>query len=394
MSPHRASSHLISRGLLAPTWREHEQQSDFASWYISFTASCCWCLPSLHLKLRACLPRMLTADPQPQEQKGWGPRIDKPGCKHTATLTASSSILKPRAVNGKALSQATNSLVETESRRVYSSLFSACYNNRSAAQVAHKLSHDYCLRAAAPSGGWRSCKDLLHDIKVMKEAAKAGVILNLAKCEIISRSKSTYDTLVVVPPFQAQLLWSPPGDDLCISAVLTNKVEALRALGAHLKFCLPMMHCFCCKTTLPSQSCCMFAARPHVLPQPFWSLTMTVYVNSWAILPIPVWKQVVQLGRKPPSRWNSGVCSTVEVAPSAFLALAHFSSELVNSNFPPSFRSLPTPWMVLSPPLVYDIARNKHRMDRPKRFEKLCYGGFNEKHKANKEIHEVSKLSL
>ena len=35
----------------------------------------------------------------------------------------------------------------------------------------------------------------------------------------------------------------------------------------------------------------------------------------------------------------------MEVAPSAFLALAHSSSELVNAILPTSFRSLPAPFM-------------------------------------------------
>ena len=53
---------------------------------------------------------------------------------------------------------------------------------------------------------------------------------------------STCDTLLVsllgvqlVPLSRVQLLGSPIGDDLCVSAVLTEKVEALKRLGERLK---------------------------------------------------------------------------------------------------------------------------------------------------------------
>ena len=41
-----------------------------------------------------------------------------------------------------------------------------------------------------------------------------------------------------------------------------------------------------------------------------------------------------------------GVCSAVEVAPSAFLASFHSSSELANAILPPPFRSVPAPLVV------------------------------------------------
>ena len=87
------------------------------------------------------------------------------------------------------------------------------------------------------------CHDLLHDLKVMKDAVKLGLTLNTAKCEIISQDMTTCVTLLVslpgaqlVPTSHAQLLGSPLGDDASISAVLADKVEALRSLGERLKF--------------------------------------------------------------------------------------------------------------------------------------------------------------
>ena len=87
------------------------------------------------------------------------------------------------------------------------------------------------------------CHDLLHDLKVIKDAVKLGLTLNTAKCEINSQDMTTCGTLLVslpgaqlVPTSHAQLLGSPLGDDASISAVLADNVEALRRLGERLKF--------------------------------------------------------------------------------------------------------------------------------------------------------------
>ena len=72
----------------------------------------------------------------------------------------------------------------------------------------------------------------------MREALDLGLTLNAGKCEIISSDMTACDTLLVllpgtqlVPPSQAQLLGSPIGHDSCVSAVLVERVEALKSLG-------------------------------------------------------------------------------------------------------------------------------------------------------------------
>ena len=118
---------------------------------MSFTAACLWCLPSLRLQLRACLPRTSTADPQSWQV--WGPHTAVPKRRPTATLRVTSSILRPRAVTGSALSHAPDSLVDTESRRARSSSFSAFSSSLLAVKEARSPSHDFYLHAASPSGG-------------------------------------------------------------------------------------------------------------------------------------------------------------------------------------------------------------------------------------------------
>ena len=80
-------------------------------------------------------------------------------------------------------------------------------------------------------------QDLLHNIQVIRDADALGLTLNASKCEIISTDMMTCGTLLValpgaqlIPLSQAQLLGSPIGDDSCISAVLSGKVEELRSV--------------------------------------------------------------------------------------------------------------------------------------------------------------------
>ena len=78
-----------------------------------------------------------------------------------------------------------------------------------------------------------------------------------------TEAMSTCGTLLVAlpgaqltPPNEAQLLGSPIGDDSCISAVLSSKVEALRRLGERLKLLsahdalLLLRNCFALPHTL------------------------------------------------------------------------------------------------------------------------------------------------
>ena len=107
-----------------------------------------------------------------------------------------------------------------------------------------------------------SCEDLIHDVKVMRDAAALGLSLNDMKCEIVCNDNLSCDTLLValsdaqlVKVSQAQLLGSPVGDDECVATVVMDKVEVLRRLGERLHSLTAHDALICCAIVLPCQSC-------------------------------------------------------------------------------------------------------------------------------------------
>ena len=81
----------------------------------------------------------------------------------------------------------------------------------------------------------------MSDLELIKGAESQGLILNNSKLEIISASDSTLSLLLshlpgaqLLPPSQASLLGSPLGDEICTSAAIMDKVEALQGMGNHL----------------------------------------------------------------------------------------------------------------------------------------------------------------
>lgn len=198
-------------------------------------------------------------------------------------------------------------------------------------------------------------EDLLHDIEVMKDAAKLGLLLNSEKCEIICSDVSARSTILaslpgaqLVPTSQAQLLGSPIGDDSCVSAVLTSKVGALRILGERLKLLsahdalILLRNCF----ALPKL---LYTLRTAPC---FRSTTLDCYddcireilgnvTNNFLPRESSAWIQAtlpVKLG-------GLGIQSAVRIAPSAFLSSSISSTKLVEAILPEIYRSSPVPYL-------------------------------------------------
>ena len=167
---------------------------------------------------------------------------------------------------------------------------------------------------------------------------------------------STCGTLLVslpgaqlVPTSHAQLLGSPLGDVASISAVLADKVDALRRLGERLKFLsahdalVLLRNCFAIpkllyvlrtspcfrSTTLQTYDDCLRGILVSVT-----NVHLRPSSSAWSQATLPV-----KLG-------GLGIRSDVEVAPSAFLASALSSSELVNAILPPSLKSFSSPLVI------------------------------------------------
>ena len=87
-----------------------------------------------------------------------------------------------------------------------------------------------------------SVKDVLHDLKVIREANVLGLSLNNAKSEIICEDHVTRGRVItalpgamVVDPQKACLLGAPLGDVACIDACIEKKIQALTTMGTRLQ---------------------------------------------------------------------------------------------------------------------------------------------------------------
>ena len=167
----------------------------------------------------------------------------------------------------------------------------------------------------------------------------------------------------LVRPSDAELLGSPLGDDAKISAMLADKVESLRRLGDRLQLLsahdalILLRNCFALPKllyvlrTAPCFRSTTLETYDDCLREILSSVTNTCLEpgsSAWEQATLPV-----KLG-------GLGIRCAVEVAPSAFLASSHSSSELVRAILPsaPSSQSFTDPfvdeaqsrWSDLQPP--------------------------------------------
>ena len=200
-----------------------------------------------------------------------------------------------------------------------------------------------------------SCEDLIHDIQVMRDAAALGLSLNVTKCEIVCNDNLSCDTLLVALPdaqlvkvSQAQLLGSPVGDDECVATAVMDKVEVLRRLGerlhlltAHdalilLRNCFALPKLLYILRTAPCFRSVTLESYDDCLREILGTVTNNLLERdsqAWAQATLPV-----KLG-------GLGIRSAVSVAPSAFLASVHSTSELVSEILPPTYASQPAPFV-------------------------------------------------
>ena len=179
---------------------------------------------------------------------------------------------------------------------------------------------------------------------MVKEAEDIGLTLNPSKFEIITQDHITFDTILtllsrahMVDPAHAILLRSPLGDSRCISRAIAVKIAALKtvgerfvALSAHDAFIL-FRHSFAIAKlqyllrTAPCYQSEALVEYDNTLRSIVGEVTNTALVSddrAWTQAALPV-----KFGKL-------GVCSTVEVVPSAYLASLHANSTLVVAILP------------------------------------------------------------
>ena len=198
-----------------------------------------------------------------------------------------------------------------------------------------------------------SCSDILHDLEVIMEAENLGLTFNNSKSEIICNDNTTRGSIIahlpgaqVVEPSHASLLGSPLGDDRSVSMAIEEKIATLVGMGERFEyltahdslvllrnsFAIPKLR------YLLRTSPCFKSPSLQRYDDAMRSIVCAV-VNIHLGVDDPAWLQAtlpVKLG-------GLGIRSVVMVAPSAFLASSHASSDLVSAILPPRFKPLPSP---------------------------------------------------
>ena len=194
-----------------------------------------------------------------------------------------------------------------------------------------------------------------HDLEVIESLAEVGLCLNTQKSEIICNNPVTREAINMmlpgarlIDPSSSCFLSSPLGDVDCISGALREKISSLEVMVSDYNTSQLMMASFSFQTPFPSQNFSMSSGLPLV----FLSSTLITYddmlksivSNITNILfgnDDPAWLQASL-----PVRFGGlGFRSAVQLAPSAFLASAAASFNLVSQILPAHLQSLPTPYL-------------------------------------------------
>ena len=197
-------------------------------------------------------------------------------------------------------------------------------------------------------------EDVLHDLEVVKqEAAELGLHLNQRKSEVICVDQPTSDSILssipeasVIDPLDACLLGSPIGDCGSISNTIDEKVRLLGIMGDRLQHLeahdaiLLLRHSFAIPKLLYTlrTAPCFLSPNLESYDVELRSIVSTI-TNIHFNIDDPAWTQASL-----PVRYGGlGIRSAVQLAPSAFLASAAGSSDLVYRILPIHFQNAPLP---------------------------------------------------
>ena len=199
-----------------------------------------------------------------------------------------------------------------------------------------------------------SLDDILCDLQTVEhEAGELGLQLNRGKSEVICEDSNTREALLrsapglrVVSHDDATLLGSPIGSMESINRIICAKTASLQVMGnrlrhlhAHDAYCL-LRNAFSIPKVLYTlrTSPCFLSSRLEEfdnLQRSILGDITNVYLDSndlaWAQASLPV------------GSGGLGIRSVVQLAPSAFLASAAGSSDLIRQILPPRLRNMPYP---------------------------------------------------
>ena len=219
-------------------------------------------------------------------------------------------------------------------------------------QLSLQLRSELCLFYLDDGKLGGSEDDILHDLEAINNAAdELGLVLNMQKCELITCSSMIRDSILsvspqlqVIMPDYVSLLGSPLGDIACICDTIQLKVSNLETMGARLQhmhahdvlqllrhsFALPkMMHVL---HTTPCFLSSGLTDYDDLVRSILSSIVNIIFQENDLI-----WMQATL----PVKCGGLGIRSAVQLAPSAFLASAAGTSDLIRQILPPRFTGIP-----------------------------------------------------
>ena len=146
-----------------------------------------------------------------------------------------------------------------------------------------QLRSELCLFYLNDSTLGGNAEDILHDLKTITDAGdELGLKLNMQKCELVSLSPTTRDSILstcpqlqLAAPESVSLLGSPLGDVDSISDAILRKRAVCRSWEIASSTSKHMMPCSSYVIHLPSPSSCMFCVHLHASSLPNWQVTMS-----------------------------------------------------------------------------------------------------------------------
>ena len=196
--------------------------------------------------------------------------------------------------------------------------------------------------------------DALDDLEVVEHVATGlGLHLNHRKSEVICGDSATREAILsalpgarVVDPMSATLLGSPIGDVGSISNMISEKIHLLETMGERLQYLfahdaiLLLRHSFAIPKLLYSlrTSPCFLSSNLKSYDVVLRSILSGI-TNTHFNEDDPAWTQA----SLPVKFGGLGIRSAVQLAPSAFLASAAGSSDLVHDILPPHLQNTPLP---------------------------------------------------
>ena len=215
-----------------------------------------------------------------------------------------------------------------------------------------QLSSELCVLYLDDISLGGTTEEIVQDLQLIETVAEIGLELNNEKSEIITNDPVSRGTVLcslpgarVVDPSEACLLGSPLGDVASVSDTLSGKIHALEVMGDRLgymsahdalillrnSFSIPkLLHILRTSPAFLSPALATYDESLQCIVSSITNIQFEPDDPAWtqATLPIGV--------------GGLGIRSAVQLAPSAFLASAAATRDLVCQILPPRLQPLPT----------------------------------------------------